>query len=70
LTKNLAKILAFFAQITASFEQNYDHYIGFWEKRQLFCRILANIAENCDHNIDPGHNTQIFTTAILKISYF
>jgi hypothetical protein len=29
LTKNLAKILAFFAQITASFEQNYDHYIGF-----------------------------------------
>jgi hypothetical protein len=27
--------------------------IGFWEKRQFFCRKLSKIAENCDHNIDP-----------------
>jgi hypothetical protein len=29
LTKNLAKILAFFAQATASFCKNCDHKIGF-----------------------------------------
>jgi hypothetical protein len=33
--------------------QNFDHHIGFWEKRQFFRRKLAKIAENCDHNIDP-----------------
>jgi hypothetical protein len=33
--------------------QNFDHNIGFWEKRQFFRRKLAKIAENCDHNIDP-----------------
>jgi hypothetical protein len=32
---------------------NFDHNIGFWEKRQFFCRKLAKIAENCDHNIGP-----------------
>jgi hypothetical protein len=52
-TKNLAKILAFFAQTTASFCKNFNHNIGFWEKRQFFRRKLSKIAENCDHNIDP-----------------
>jgi hypothetical protein len=33
--------------------QNFDHNIGFWEKRQFFRRKLSKIAENCDHNIDP-----------------
>jgi hypothetical protein len=33
--------------------QNFDHNIGFWEKRQFFRRKLLKIAENCDHNIDP-----------------
>jgi hypothetical protein len=32
--------------------QNFDHNIGFWEKRQIFRWILSKIAENCDHNID------------------
>jgi hypothetical protein len=32
--------------------QNFDHNIGFWEKRQFFRRKLSKIAENCDHNID------------------
>jgi hypothetical protein len=52
-TKNLAKILAFFDQTTATFCKNCDNNIGFWEKRQFFRRKLAKIAENCDHNIDP-----------------
>jgi hypothetical protein len=33
--------------------RNFDHNIGFWEKRQFFRRKLSKIAENCDHNIDP-----------------
>jgi hypothetical protein len=33
--------------------QNFDHNIGFWEKRQFFRQRLSKIAENCDHNIDP-----------------
>jgi hypothetical protein len=33
--------------------QNFDHNIGFREKRQFFSRKLAKIAENCDHNIAP-----------------
>jgi hypothetical protein len=33
--------------------QNFDHNIGFCEKRQFFRRKLSKIAENCDHNIDP-----------------
>jgi hypothetical protein len=63
LSKNLAKILAFFAQITASFCKKFDHNIGFWEKRQFFCRKLAKIAEKCDHNIDPrlGEFSPLFT---------
>jgi hypothetical protein len=42
--KNLAKILAFFAQTTARFWKNCDHNIGFWELRQFFRRKLAKIA--------------------------
>jgi hypothetical protein len=48
--KNLAKILAFFAQTTAIKNEND---IRFWEKRQFFRRKLAKITENCDQNIDP-----------------
>jgi hypothetical protein len=33
--------------------QNFDHNIGFWEKRQFFRQKLPKNAENCDHNIDP-----------------
>jgi hypothetical protein len=33
--------------------QNFNHKIGFWEKRQFFRQKLSKIAENCDHNIDP-----------------
>jgi hypothetical protein len=33
--------------------QNFDHNIGFWEKRNFFRQKLSKIAENCDHNIDP-----------------
>jgi hypothetical protein len=32
--------------------QNFDHNIGFWEKRQFFRQKLSKIAENWDHNID------------------
>jgi hypothetical protein len=32
---------------------NFDHNIGFWEKRQFFRRKLSKIAENCDNNVDP-----------------
>jgi hypothetical protein len=53
LPKHLAKILAFFAQTTASFCKNCDHNISFWEKRQFFRLKLSKISENCDHNIDP-----------------
>jgi hypothetical protein len=35
--------------------QNFDHNIGFREKRQFFRRKLAKIAENCDNNIDPWY---------------
>jgi hypothetical protein len=50
--KNLAKKLAFLTQIK-QIMQNFDHNIGFWEKRQFFIQKLSKIAENCDHNIDP-----------------
>jgi hypothetical protein len=33
--------------------KNFDHNIGFWEKRQFSRRKLVKIAENCDPNIDP-----------------
>jgi hypothetical protein len=45
--------MAFFAQTTASFCKNCDHYIGFLRKTPIFCRKLGKIAENCVHNIDP-----------------
>jgi hypothetical protein len=40
--------------------QNFDHNIGFGEKRQLFCRKLSKIAENFDHNIDPRSHDHFF----------
>jgi hypothetical protein len=36
--------------------QNFNHNIGFREKRQFFRWKLAKIAENCDHNMDPWSN--------------
>jgi hypothetical protein len=33
--------------------QNFEHNIGFCEKRQFFRQKLGKIAENCDHNIGP-----------------
>jgi hypothetical protein len=53
LQKNLLKILAFYAQTTASFCKKNYYTIGF-EKNAIFRRKLAKIAENCDHNIDPS----------------
>jgi hypothetical protein len=58
--------------------QNFDHNIGFWEKRQFFRRKLSKIAENCDHNIDPWdrcwdflwHFRRKYVYAILKIYFF
>jgi hypothetical protein len=43
--------------------QNFDHNIGFWEKRQFFRQKLSKIAENCDHNIDPWCNWCDFKSA-------
>jgi hypothetical protein len=49
--------------------QNFDHNIGFWEKRQFFRRKLAKIAENCDHKIDPNWANGSFSkiTKVAKI---
>jgi hypothetical protein len=51
--KNLAKILAFFAQTTPSFLQKMIMTLVFEKSANFFRRKLAKIAENCDHNIDP-----------------
>jgi hypothetical protein len=40
--------------------QNFDHNIGFSEKRHFFRRKLSKIAENCDHNIDPRDRCHYF----------
>jgi hypothetical protein len=48
--------------------QNFDHNIGFWEKRQFFRQKLAKIAEYCDHNIDPWCTG--ITNGLLYTSYF
>jgi hypothetical protein len=45
--------LAFLTQNIGKFMQNFDHNIGFWEKRQFFRLKLSKIAKNYDHNIDP-----------------
>jgi hypothetical protein len=37
--------------------QNFDHNIGFWEKRQFFRQKVSKIAKNCDHNIDPWQDS-------------
>jgi hypothetical protein len=47
--------------------QNFDHNIGFWEKRQIFRWKLSKIAENCDHNIDPW--VYLLHTYIFKSYY-
>jgi hypothetical protein len=51
--KNLAKILAFFAQASASFFAKIVIVHWFLRKLQFFRRKSAKIAENCDYNIDP-----------------
>jgi hypothetical protein len=55
--KNLAKILAFFAQTTLIFCKNLIITLVFEQKRQFFRR---KIAENCDHNIDPWKTGHFF----------
>jgi hypothetical protein len=40
--------------------QNFDHDIGFWEKRQF-----SKIAENCDHNIDPWKKHFFFFSSFV-----
>jgi hypothetical protein len=50
--KNLAKILAFFAQTTASFYKKLIIKSVFEKNANFFRRKLAKIAENCGHNID------------------
>jgi hypothetical protein len=62
--KNLAKILAFFAQTIASF----DHNIGFEKNANFFCRKLAKIAETSDHNIDPGFLWKKSPNALQKVT--
>jgi hypothetical protein len=41
----LPKYLAFFAQISASFFQKFDHYITFWGYRNFLNRKLAKIED-------------------------
>jgi hypothetical protein len=48
--------------------QNFDHNIGFWEKRQFFSRKLVKIAEICDHNIDPWSQSYDFWIYIYNAS--
>jgi hypothetical protein len=50
--KNLAKILAFFAQTTVTFCKKLIITL-ILRKTPFFRRKLAKIAENCDHNIGP-----------------
>jgi hypothetical protein len=52
-TKNLAKILALFAQTTASLSKNLNITLGFEKNANFFRRKWAKITENCDHIIDP-----------------
>jgi hypothetical protein len=47
--------------------QNFDHNIGFCEKRQFFRRKLSKIAENCYHNIDPWSPGTTATLFLQKI---
>jgi hypothetical protein len=44
--------------------QNFDHNIGFWEKRKFFRRKLSKIAENCDHNIDPRSGVRVYLSIL------
>jgi hypothetical protein len=53
--KNLAKILAFFAQTAATFCKKRSYW--FSKKTQYFRRKLAKKAENC-YNIDPRQSVR------------
>jgi hypothetical protein len=50
--KKIAKLLACFAQTTASFGKNLINH-GFLRKTPFFRQKWAKIVENCNHNIDP-----------------
>jgi hypothetical protein len=65
--KHLAKILAFFAQTTASCCKNLI-ITSVFEKNDIFCWKLAKMAENCHNNIYPlVHNGGvIFLTQIFE----
>jgi hypothetical protein len=49
LPKKIAQKIGLFDNKQSLIMQNFNHNIGFWEKRQFFRRKLATIAENCDH---------------------
>jgi hypothetical protein len=51
--KILPKILAFFAQTTASFCKNLIITLGFEKNANFFAQNWKNRRINCDHNIDP-----------------
>jgi hypothetical protein len=71
LPKNLAKILAFFAQTTASFCKILIIALVN-EKNAKFSPKMAQIAENCDHDIDPWTKLTIFQDKLgrLLLKYF
>jgi hypothetical protein len=48
--ENLAKILAIFAQTTASFCKNFIITL-ICKKNAIFSPKMAKIAQNCDHNL-------------------
>jgi hypothetical protein len=53
--KNLANILALFAQTTASFGKNVIRTLVFEKNvNYFFAENRQKIEENCDHNIDPS----------------
>jgi hypothetical protein len=49
--------------------QNFDHNIGFCEKRQFFRQKLSKIAENSDHNIDPALSAGGQTKLTVSVSF-
>jgi hypothetical protein len=60
LPKKFAKILAFFAQTTASFCKNSIVTLVFEKNANFFRQKLAKIAENCNNNIDPRSQSYDF----------
>jgi hypothetical protein len=55
----MAKKLAYFTQIAASFLHKVDNNIGFREKRQLFRRRLAKIGKIVVITSTPGLRTNL-----------